>query len=489
VGRNDKSVRSVVAFIFLFLFSLSSYAVDINIAVGRGPSTLDPIKATDAASIRLLRMVAPGLIDLDSEFKPTSQFLDLFGHKKYQKFYIELKPKVFFDDGTPLTLEFIKSYFERILDEEEASPLRGAFKDVERIDIQGKRLTFYLKKPNPFFWGSLEVSIARFDSEKSDFPIGLGIYKITHFSDYGDVTLSRLDGFHNLHFHVIKDPVVRYLKLERGEIDIIHNDIGEEILEYGLENRFKVIESPSTSYTYIGFLMNDGKTADFRVRKALSYAIHHAEIVKHLLGGRAKPAHSLLSTDHLAHYNSDIHTYNPKKSSQILDDAGYEKNEEGVRFTLRLAITSNPFIQRLAQVIQQDLKEVGIDVDISSSEWGTFYGNIKTGNFESYILTWVGRFQSDIYYTLFHSSMMPPNGANRGRYSSETMDKLLNSMMTEASDEKRHKLVKLIQKWQEQDMIYIPLWKRSHVALINPNIQDYFMPKDGGYEGLVYTTK
>lgn len=471
------------------MVSQIAQSVDIDIAVGRGPSSLNPLNATDAASVRLLRMVAPGLVVLDSNFQPTSPYLSVFGHKYYKQFYMELKPGVTFSDGSPLTLEFIKGYFESILDEKNASPLRGAFSDIDRIEISDNRLTFYLKKPNPFFWGSLEVSIAKFATDEKRIPIGLGVYQVTHWNDYGDVTLSRLDGYQNLHFKVIKDPVVRYLKLDRGEIDIIHNDIGEEVLEYGLENGYKVVESPSTSYTYMGFLMDKGKTADFKVRKALSYAINRAEIVKYLLGGRAKPAYSLLSADHPAHYKSDIHTYDPEKAAKILDNAGYKVDETGKRFTLRLAITSNPFIQRLAQVIQQDLKAVNIDVDISSSEWGTFYGNIKKCNFESYILTWVGRFQSDIYKSLFHSSMMPPHGANRGRYSDKTMDGMLDKMMRETDDKERHKLVRLIQKWQEQDMIYVPLYKRSHVALIRPEIEDYYMLPDGGYEGLVNTTK
>ena len=69
------------------------------------------------------------------------------------------------------------------------------------------------------------------------------------------------------------------------------------------------------------------------------------------------------------------------------------------------------------------------------------------------------------------------------------MDKLLEAMMKETDDEERHKVVEMVQKWQEKDMIYVPLWKRSHVALIRPEVKDYFMLPDGGYEGLVNTSK
>ena len=69
------------------------------------------------------------------------------------------------------------------------------------------------------------------------------------------------------------------------------------------------------------------------------------------------------------------------------------------------------------------------------------------------------------------------------------MDQMLDKMMRETDDKARHKLVRLVQKWQEQDMIYLPLWKRSHVALVGPNVKDYAMYPDGGYEGLMYATK
>lgn len=484
-----QSIRGVVAFIFLLTWSWGALAVDLSIAVSRGPVTLDPYKATDAASVRLLRMIAPGVLELDRYFQPSSPYLKRFGHKHYKMFYLELKEGVTFTDGSALTLDYLKSYYEGIMDDKNGSPLRGAFKDVESIEINQGTLTFNLSKPNPFFWSSLEISLVKFKDGDRQKPLGLGVYQLADWDQNGDVTLKRLDGYQTLYFKVIKDPVVRYLKLERGEIDIIHNDIGEEILQYGLENGFKVVESPSTSYTYMGFLMDQGTTADFKVRRALSYAINRGAIVQNLLGGRARPAYSLLMDDHPAHHKADIHSYDPQKAVEILEEAGYQADEKGERLKLRLAITSNPFIQRLAQVIQQDLKAIGVTVDISSSEWGTFYGNIKKGNFESYILTWVGRFQSDIYYNLFHTDMQPPNGANRGRYSNPVMDQMLDQMMRETDDKARHKLVRLVQKWQEQDMIYLPLWKRSHVALVGPNVKDYAMYPDGGYEGLMYATK
>ncbi len=482
----SKYLIGVVVFIFLLILNVPANAVDINVAVGRAPVTLDPRFATDAASVRVLKLIAPGIISLNQNFEPTSLYLSYFGHKKYQSFFMELKDNVTYSDGSPVTIEALQAYYSSILNPELKSPLKGAFEGVESINIEnGKRLVIHLKEPNPFFWGVLETSVVKLTGHEATQPIGMGLYQLDSIDSFGNVTVSRLDGFQSIHFNVIKDPVVRYLKLAKGGIDIIHNDVSEEILRYAKNEGFLVHEAPSTSYTYMGFLLENGKTADVKVRQALSYAINRGRIVQDLLGSRAKPALSLLSTDNPAYYAAEFEAFNPQKAGELLDDAGYTLNEQGERFELRLAITSNPFIQRLAQVIQQDLANIGVKVVISSSEWGTFYGNIKKGNFESYILTWVGRFQSDIYRSLFHSDMMPPNGANRGRYNNPLMDKLLEDLMREIDDKKRYALSKEVQKLQEQDMIYLPLWKRSHVAITSPNVTGYELLPDGGYEGLL----
>lgn len=478
---------SIVVFIFILATSVASYAKEVNIAVANGPVNLDPRQAVDASSVRLLRLIAPGIIRLDDEFQPTSLYLSLLGHSKYKRFYMEVKPGITYSDGSFLTVFSLKKYYDSIVNEASTSPLKGAFKGLKSIEIENnKRLVFTLKEPNPYFWSALETSVVKLNGQESTNPIGLGLYSLDLLDGNGNTHLKRLDSNQTLKFIVIKDPLVRYLKLVRGDIDIVHNDIGEEILQYAKNEGYVIHEAPSTSYSYMGFLLNEGITADFTVRKALSYALNRNKIVKNLLGGRAKPAYSLLSDSHPAHYKADISTYNPQLAERILEEAGYKKDENGKRFTLRLAITSNPFVGRLAQIIQQDFAKIGVAVNISSSEWGTFYGNIKKGNFESYILTWVGRFQSDIYRSLFHSDMLPPNGANRGRYQSVQMDKLLNEIMRETDDKKRYEISRNIQKMQENDMIYIPLWKRSHVALTSKNVVDYELMPDGGYEGLMY---
>ena len=81
--------------------------------------------------------------------------------------------------------------------------------------------------------------------------------------------------------------------------------------------------------------------------------------------------------------------------------------------------------RRIAEAIKEQLQQVGIELEIRSYEWGTFYSDIKKGNFHLYSLAWVGVMDPDILFQIFHSSSVPPNGDNRGRYVNAEVDRLL----------------------------------------------------------------
>ena len=100
-------------------------------------------------------------------------------------------------------------------------------------------------------------------------------------------------------------------------------------------------------------------------------------------------------------------------SKILIKQAGYS-NLYPIKLVYK---TSNdPFRLRLATIIQNQLNSVGIEVEIRSYDWGTFYGDIKAGRFQMYSLSSVGLKIPDIFHYIFHSEAIPPNGANRGRF-------------------------------------------------------------------------
>ena len=112
-------------------------------------------------------------------------------------------------------------------------------------------------------------------------------------------------------------------------------------------------------------------------------------------------------------------------------------------------------------------------------EWGTFYEDIQKGNFQLYSLAWVGVTDPDLYFTLFHSSSIPPHGNNRGRYRNPEVDRLLEEGRKSVSLQERKGIYDRVQKIVAVDLPYIPLWWTKNVVVMNRAIQGFVPYPDG----------
>ncbi len=103
-------------------------------------------------------------------------------------------------------------------------------------------------------------------------------------------------------------------------------------------------------------------------------------------------------------------------------------------------MSTNEFIRLQAAVIQQDLKQVGIELDVRSYEFATLYADVLKGNFQLFTLQWVGVSDPDMLRRVFHSKQMPPNGFNRGYYENPEVDRLIDAAMAATTDAERRRL-------------------------------------------------
>lgn len=478
--------------------AIPAHAGDKTLVVGvqAGAASLDVRQATDAASARILRLVTLGLVTLDASQTVVPDAAARIEETNALTYKIWLKPLAY-HDGTPLTAQTVKDLYDSIRDPAGTSPLKGLYGVIARIDTPAAdELVFTLNKPNPFFWNLLLRPLVHLtpEAEESGVPIGLGPYKVVQIGEVGDVTLVRAPTWQGdqppldeIIFKVVPDPLVRLLKLRHGELDLVQNDIPDVFYDYGIAHGLKGVTGEAATYTYIGFNLQDTVTGNPAVRDALAYAINKKVMMDTLLGGRARPARSVLPEGSPAFWGAPEVPYDPLKAAEILERAGFKKGPDGTRLRLTFSVTNNPSILLMAQVLQAQLGDVGIDLKIAGSEWGTFYGNIKKGNFQLFLLSWVGLFQPDFLQYVFHSSMVPPAGANRGRYINAEMDKLIDALMTEPDAAKRDVLAVKVQQLQAKDRIYLPLWRRDHLVLMRPQVTGYTPALDGGYDALLHT--
>ena len=177
------------------------------------------------------------------------------------------------------------------------------------------------------------------------------------------------------------------------------------------------------------------------------------------------------------------YSYDPLRAKALLAQAGFNGEK---RLSLIYKTSTDPFRLRLATIIQDHLQQVGIDISIHSHDWGTFYGDIKSGRFQMYSLAWVGLKTPDIFRHVFHSQAIPPLGANRGRYADPMTDRLIAEAEHTSQRIQQQTLYRTLQAHLLDTLPYVPLWYEDHFVLFTTAIQGYTLKSDGNYDGLLH---
>jgi peptide/nickel transport system substrate-binding protein len=262
--------------------------------------------------------------------------------------------------------------------------------------------------------------------------------------------------------------------------------VDPDLLPAALENPNLVIEEATGSnVSYLGFNLRDRILSDARVRRAIALAIDREAILRAIWKGHADLADSILPPGFWAHAE-DLPPlrHDPAEAKRLLDLAGYidpDGDGPNPRFTLTYKTSQNELRRRIAAVIQEQLRQVGIGVEVQSREWGTFFSDVRKGSFQLYSLTWVGIADPDIYYYAFHSSQVPPEGANRGRYVNPELDRLVEAGRRELGRPKRKEIYHKVQRLLSRDLPVFPLWVNRNILLRDRQLAGFTLTPDEDY--------
>jgi peptide/nickel transport system substrate-binding protein len=355
--------------------------------------------------------------------------------------------------------------------------------------VDENTVDFILQRADTLFPGRLMVGIVpqtliEMGHPFNKKPVGNGTFQFVHWPQSSQLYLKRLRDGQLFELMEIKDPMVRVLKLVRGEIDLLQNDLSLELVAWlAKQPQIKVDKGQGSNFTYLGFNLQEPVTRQLVVRQAIAYALDRHEIIHYVLGNAARPATSfVLPPTHWAgNVDLPVYSYNPTQARTLLAQIGITPDNP---LTLSYKTSNNPFRIRIATVIQHQLAKVAINVDLRTYDWGTFYGDIKSGRFQLYSLSWVGIKMPDIFRYAFHSSMMPPNGANRGRLKHPTIDKLIEQAESATSLAEQAKYYRQLQVVLNQELPYVALWYEDHVSASQQAIEGYTLAADGNYDGL-----
>ncbi len=455
---------------------------ELKIAVASAPRTLNPAIATDAAGARILQLTHPALLTWNNTYQPVGLVAQGCTQPTLTNAICTLPADRTFTDGTLITAPILANWFTQ-LQSNTLSPFTQ-LKNVSVTALTSSTLSFTLPTPTLGFLGQLaEIPLANPISPT----VGAGPYRIDVQDTLGAVTLHATQPNipEKMTFTPISDATTRLLKLKKGEVDAVLNDLPPQLVEWAKSQGFPVMSSPGTSYSYIGLNHSNTFLARPEVREAMAMALNRPALRKFLLGNLAEPATTLLPPTHPAAWHAPEEPFDPFTAENLLDDAGLLRGPDNIRFSLTLLTSTDPFSQRVSQAIQSQLQAVGINVQLRPMEWATFYDNVKKGNFDAVMLAWTGEQQPAFYFHAFHSTQIPPVGLNRGRLNNPEADSLTTDIMAATSLATQTQATIATQKVLASIRPYLPLYRRHQVLITSPQVSGCTLPASGAYTGLI----
>jgi peptide/nickel transport system substrate-binding protein len=458
------------------------------VAIPSGPNNLDPRVGLDDASQKIHALIFDSLFDLDNNMRVTPKLADRLEHPTPTTYIVTMKRGVRFQDGHELTSADVVYTYRSFLDPAFVSGRKGGYREVHSIDaIDRYTVVFTLDKPFTSFPINLVMPIVPdgAGAALARHPVGTGPYRFVRYAVDDQIELEpfadyfggrpRNDG---LVFKVVPDDIMRGLELRKGTTDIVVNDLTPDIA-YQLEksDRLQMVESPGVDYQYLGLNLQDPVLKDVRVRQALAYAIDTHAIIEYLRRGLGAPATGLLPNQSWASA-PDLRPYphDPDRARALLDEAGYRDPDgdgPAPRLRLSLKISSSQEFNRLqAAVIQQNLREVGIDLDVRTYELATLFSDVLKGNFQLYVLQWTAGSLADpdMLRRVFHSKQVPPEGFNRGHFSDPRVDALLDEASSSTDEAHRLELFQQVQRLLAVELPYISLWNKTNFIVAQQSL-------------------
>jgi peptide/nickel transport system substrate-binding protein len=454
----------------------------IVVSMTSGPNNLDPRMGTDDASQKIHQLIFDNFMELDEHLRVVPKLAESLEHPDPLTYVATLRTGVHFHDGHELTADDVVYTFGQFLDPAFVSPRKGGYRELASVTARDPRtVVFTLKQPFASFPINLMMPIVPRGAgpELRDHPIGTGPYKFVRFAVDDRIELEANPDYwagaprnRGLVMKIVPDDVMRGLELEKGTMDLVVNDLAPDIVHQMRENdQLQVVEAPGVDYQYIGLNTQDATLRDVRVRQALAFAIDRDAIVEYLRRGLAVPANGMLSPLSWA-AAADVTSYphDPSRARALLDEAGYRDPDgegPGSRFTLTLKVSNSEFNRLQSSVIQQNLRDVGIELDVRTYEFATLYADVLAGNFQLYTLQWTAGALADpdILRRVFHSKQAPPAGFNRGRYSNPQVDALLDEASASADQSRRLELYAEVQRIVAREVPYVSLWYKTNVAV------------------------
>lgn len=487
----------VVLFFLLNLISCKKNqappADTVVMGVPATPQTIDPRYAMDSFGQNLRGLLFASLVRLSNS--GTNQSLvpvpDLATEWEIKgtSYIFKMRENIKFSDGTPITEDDIRFSVETF--QQPSNPFAPTFKKIKSVRMEKQRLVIATESFESTFF--LDLAFLPILPKKSIEKHGDDFYR--HIVSSGPFQLVeanqstiRLEANPHSHFQpkikkvlfkVIRDDNSRFLRMYKGDLDVVINDMpSSKVATFLSSNKFSVQTMPGANITYLLLNLRDPLMGNIDIRRAVAQAINKKDIIDFKLEGLAIPADTF-ALPNSAFFDPTLRLpeYSPEQARKTFLLSERAPNLEIKTSNQRSAVENG-------KMLAYQLNKAGASVSLKSYEWGTYYADIKKGNFQIATMKAVGVQDPDLYRLMFHSTNTPPNGLNRGYYVNKKLDPLLTEGNRIADPIQRIAHYNKIQKIVLDDLAMIPLWYDKYVAILNKRITHFEPSPQTGFSFL-----
>lgn len=460
------------------------------VAYDEEPRVLDFHKASATASRVTFNMnIGDTLLFIDENGELQPWLAESWEQESDTTYIFHIREGVTFHDGTPLDAEAVKFNFDRLVDPETISPRANLFpiESTEVVDPLTVRFTltvpmapFLLHLSDPISALMSPASIQNMSADELQRNvIGTGPFKFVEWVPGDHITLEAFDDYwqgrpylDQIVFRFIPDPNARTAQLQAGDVQMATTLVETQFAQLQTIPTLHVENHPSTRFNGIGIFSGCPPFDNKLVRQAVAHAIDRESIVNNVLLGVGEVNNQPLNRGTFG-WNPNLSTeyeYDPERSRALLAEAGYPDGFDTVYSFTRVSG------QPMQDAIQANLAAVGINVTLEQLESAAW--TEKRNKQEHCLINdgWGAIFNDADFglYQKFHSSSIPPNGANSYFFSNPELDRLLDEARAELDPEAREQLY-----WDAMDLIMeeaiaIPITRVNYVNGWSTDVHDVF---------------
>ena len=457
---------------------------------------LNPLMAKDNLSNRVIDKIFDGLLEFDGELNLVGELAESFQlSEDYCQITFRLRDDLWWHDGKQVTAADALFTFQLLVDEETPFILNEGFKKIKKAEVVDKltfRVTYdepYAAALNDWTFPILPSHLPRdsfFTARFGEKPIGGGPYIFESFKEDEEIVLRSNPRYYKgapriekLIMKIRPDATFNYESIAvKKEADLA--EIGffkmKSLLKEGVEVSQKVnlLQYRAPNFTFLAFNLHDELLADLRVRQAISYAIDKSSLVEHVLEGYGEVCHSPYLWE--AWSNPEVVKYelNPSKAEELLTEAGWRLGADGYMSRkgrkLSLVLTTNTgSTVRLqsAQIIQEQLKKVGIELKLNLLEPTTFNDFLVNKRFQLALLGFICGVNPDDQYFYWHSK----GGLNIFSFKNDELDRLMEASGRTLDQRKRREYHFRIQRLLTEELPMLLLFVRYGIVGVSKRIK------------------